>query len=293
MNQPYIIFSDISADIPPSFMKENDIRFVPMHYCVGEQDRVCSQAEDEDFLKQFYEKQRNGELTRTSQISPQTYIDVFRPILQKGQSILYLSLSSGISGTYNSSCMVSEELKEEGCPGELVCVDSLAATVGMGILLEAAVKNRENGMSLKENAKWLEENRLRVCHWFMVEDLMYLKRGGRVSAATALVGTALNIKPILKIENDGTLRNFTKARGSKSALNKLLELYKTSTEGGTGERIYVVHADNEENANYLEQELKKINPSCNISKVFLNPIIGSHTGPGLSAIVHFGKRENV
>ncbi len=291
MEQPYVIFADISADIPAAFAKENDIRFISMNYSIGDEDRVCAGIEDESILKKFYEGQRHGDLTRTSQISPQIYMDIFGPVLAEGKSILYLSLSSGLSSTYNSSCIAAKELNEDHKDAEVVCVDSLSATGGMGILLEAAVQNRKDGMSLKENCKWLEENRLRVCHWFMVEDLMYLKRGGRVSSATAVVGTALNIKPILKIEDDGTLQNFAKARGTKNALRKLLEYYVASSEKEAGEKIYIIHADNEENADYLEQEVKKINPDCNITKMMLSPIIGAHTGPGMCAIVNFGKRN--
>lgn len=291
MEQAYVIFADISADIPASFAKEHDIRFIPMNYSIGEEDRLCVGIEEEAVLKRFYDGQRKGDLTRTSQISPQIYMDIFGPVLEKGQSILYLALSSGLSSTYNSSCLAAKELKERYPDTEVISVDSLAATGGMGILLEAAVWNRENGMSLQENGEWLVGNRKRVCHWFMVEDLMYLKRGGRVSAATAMVGTALNIRPLLKIENDGTLKNFAKARGTKNALKKLVEYYAGATDGGDGERVYILHADSGENADYLEEKVRKINPKCNISKMMLSPIIGAHTGPGMCAIVHFGARD--
>ncbi len=291
MQQSYVIYADVSADIAPSFVKENDICFIPMSYSLGEEDRVCAGLEAEDILKRFYDGQRHGDFTRTSQITPQLYTDIFRPVLESGRSILYLSLSSGLSSTYNSSCLAAKELNEDFSDVEVVSVDSLAATAGMGLLLEKAVENRKAGMSIKENAKWLEENRLRLCHWFMVEDLIYLKRGGRISAATAVVGTALNIRPILKIENDGTLQNFMKARGTKNALRKLVEYYASSVDAGAEDRVYIVHADSEENAANLEEEIKKINPSGKITKMMLGPIIGAHVGPGMCAIVHWGRRN--
>lgn len=291
MEQSYLIYTDVSTDISPDFAKENDIHFIPMNYSLREEDRLCSGIEEEDILKRFYDGQRHGDMTRTSQITPQIYEEIFRPVLEKGISVLYLCLSGGLSSTYNSSCLAAKELNEKFSDAEVVSVDTLAATAGMGLLLEKAVENRRAGMSIRENAKWLEENRLRVCHWFMVEDLMYLKRGGRVSGATAALGTALNIRPILKIENDGTLQNFTKARGTKNALRKLVEYYASGREGGEKERIYIVHADSEENAAHLEEEIRKINPTANITKMMLCPIIGAHVGPGMCAIVHWGKRN--
>ena len=290
MEQSYMIFSDISADIPADYAKENGIRFISMQYSLGEENRVCEGIEEDEVLKRFYDGQRNGDLTRTSQISPQIYMDVFTPVLEEGKDILYLSLSSGLSSTYQSSCLAAGELKEQFPEREIVCVDSLAATGGMGLLLEAAVQNRKEGMSPAENGKWLEENRLKVCHWFMVEDLMYLKRGGRVSAATAVVGSALNIKPVLKIEEDGTLKNFAKARGTKRALNSLVEYYEAASDKKAGERVYIMHADSLENAEYLEEKVKQINPQCSVTKMMLSPIIGAHTGPGMCAVVHFGRR---
>ena len=286
MEQSYVIFSDISADIPAGYAKENDIRFISMRYSLGDEDRVCEEIETEEVLKRFYNGQRNGDLTRTSQISPQVYMDVFTPVLREGKDILYLALSSGLSSTYQSSCLAAGQLKEQFPEREIVCVDSLAATGGMGLLLEAAVQNRKEGMAPAENGKWLEDNRLKVCHWFMVEDLMYLKRGGRVSAATAVVGSALNIRPVLKIEEDGTLKNFAKARGT----NSLVDYYEAAGDKKPGERIYILHADSQENAEYLEEKVKQINPQCSVTKMMLSPIIGAHTGPGMCAVVHFGRR---
>ncbi len=290
MEQPYVIFSDISADIPAAYAQENDIRFISMRYTLGEEDRVCAGIEEEEVLKRFYDGQRGGDLTRTSQISPQIYMDIFGPVLKEGTDILYLSLSSGLSSTYQSSCLAADQLGEKFPDREIVCVDSLAATGGMGLLLEAAVQNRREGMTISENGRWLEENRLRVCHWFMVEDLMYLKRGGRVSAATAMVGSALNIRPVLKIEEDGTLKNFSKARGTKRALHSLVEYYASASDKEPGERVYILHADSPENADYLVGKVKEINPQCSITKMMLSPIIGAHTGPGMCAVVHFGRR---
>ena len=282
----YIIYSDISADIPAAYAVEKDIRFIPMSYTLGSEDRVCSSIEPDEILKKFYDGQRNGDLTHTTQISPFMYVEIFEPLLKEGKSVLYISLSSGLSNTYNSSLIAADELNEKYPEARLVCVDSLAATGGMGALLEMAVKNRESGMSIEENAKYLEQNRLRIYHWFMVEDLMYLKRGGRIPATTAIVGSALNIKPLLKVERDGTLSTFAKKRGAKAAMNELLELYKTHSVGGDKERIIIIHADDPAKAEYLKAGVLAVNPKADISTVMLSPIIGAHVGPGMCAIVH-------
>lgn len=274
----------------PEFVQEQEIYVIPMNYTLDSQDMVCLGMEPEETLKWYYEGERQGMMTSTSQITPQMYLDFFRKFALKGESLLYLSLSGGLSGTYDSSRLAANELMEEFPDVEICCVDSRAATGAMQLLMECAAKNREDGMSVKENAKWLEENRLRVCHWFMVEDLMFLKRGGRISGAAAVVGTALNIRPILRIENDGTLVNFIKKRGNKAALNHLVELYDNASEKPEGERVCIIHADNEEAADYLEAEVKRLNPACITNRVMLSPIIGCHTGPGMAAITHFGKR---
>lgn len=290
MSFPYLIFTDPSADFAPELAAEQEIAFVPMGYSIGGENREIAGLEEESVLKRFYDGQRQGDLTQTSQISPQVYIDLFKPLLLAGQSVLYLSLSSGLSGTYQSACMAAEELNQLHPQAKLICVDTLAATAGMGLLVEAAADNRAAGMSIEENAAWLEENRLRVCHWFVVEDLMYLKRGGRVSSATAVVGTALNIKPLLTIEPDGTLSTIGKVRGTKAALKQLVSYHNQTADGGQGERIIVIHADNPSGADFLEAELKKQNPDCRLTRVNLSPIIGAHTGPGMCAFVHFGQR---
>ena len=168
MSFPYRIFTDPSADLTAQTIAEQETGFVPMHYSIGGETRDIAGLEQPEVLKRFYDGQRGGDLTQTSQISPQVYIDLFRPLLLEGQSVLYLSLSSGLSGTYQSACMAAEELNQLHPSARLACVDSLSATAGMGLLLEAAADNRAAGMSLEENAAWLEENRLKVCHWFVV-----------------------------------------------------------------------------------------------------------------------------
>lgn len=291
MTSNYHIITDASADMRADFAAAEDIRVIPMNYSIGGEERICAGVDPQEAVRQFYDGQRRGNETMTTQISPQVYVDAFRPYVEKGEPVLYLSLSGGLSNTYQSSLMGTQELKEEFPQAEIFCVDTRSATIGIGLLLEAAAKNRSDGMNIADNAAWLEGNRLRVHHWFMVDDLMFLKRGGRISPTTAIVGSALNIKPILRIEADGTLTNFAKKRGDKAAMNQLVEYYKDTSTGGAGERVSIVHADNPSAAAYLEAEVRKINPESDVSTTLLTPIIGCHVGPGMCAIAHIGRPD--
>lgn len=286
----YKIVTDASADLTPQLVKEGGVCAIPMNYDLGDEQFVCDGATSQETLKNYYNAMREGKMTRTSQISPQQYVDFFRPFCERGENLLYLSLSSGLSSTYNSSLIAAGELAEEFPNVTICCVDTLAATAGMTLLLEKAVENREAGMSIEENAVWLEENRLNVCHWFMVDDLMYLKRNGRISPAVAFVGAALGMKPLIRIEEDGSLTNFEKKRGRQAALDRLVEHYKESSEKPTGEHVFIPHTDAEDAANYCEKMVKKLNPSAVVTKVLMGPVIGCHVGPGFCAIAHFGKR---
>lgn len=286
----YLIYTDASADIDPRIIERYDIRFVAMNYTVGEEERLCANLESPDFMKKFYDAQREGRETHTSQVTPHTYMETFAPLLKEGKSVLYLSLSSGLTKTFDSVCLAASELAEEYKEAKVVAVDTLCATGGMGLLLEAAAENRAAGLSIDENADWLNAHRLNVAHWFMVDDLMYLKRGGRIPATTAVLGTALNIKPILKIDDEGKLVTLEKKRGYKLAIKELANKY-TATRDESKNRVYIVHGDCPDRADELEQLLKEINPQADITKMMLCPIIGAHTGPGMLAAIFFGNRS--
>ncbi len=290
MARPYVIYTDASADVDKKFFQEKGVHMVPMGYTIGEEERICQDLESEETLKQFYDIQRDGMVTRTSQIVPQKYIEIFEPVLKEGKDVLYLPLSSGLTKTVDSANLAKQELAEMVPDGVFLPVDTLAATAGMGLLVEKAVENMEKGMTLEENAKWLEENRQRTCHWFMVEDLMYLKRGGRIPATTAVLGTALNIKPILKVDDEGKLITIDKKRGEKMAVKNLLDRYMESRDSQMGDRVYIVHGDCPGRADLLEKKILEVNPAAKITKMYLSPIIGAHTGPGMIALIHFGKR---
>lgn len=285
----YEIFSDVSLDIDKTFMEQNEIRFVPMEYMLGEDTFHCERPESDEMMHDYYDKLRQAIPTRTSQIAPFHYVSVFEPYVKAKKPLLYLSLSSGLSNTCESAQMAVEILKESYDEVNVEVVDSLGATGGMGLLTEAACRNREAGMSLGENAAWLRENANRVNYWFKVEDLMYLKRGGRISAATAVIGTALNIKPILTIKGDGKLDTIAKKRGDSLALKYMIELFAKSFDRSFGDTVYICCADCKDNAEKLKQMVLECQPGLTVKITMLSPIIGAHTGPDMLSLIHFGK----
>ena len=284
----YLIVMDASADIDSKVFLEEGIRFIPMQYSLNEEMRESKGIESEELLKSFYDSQRSGELTKTTQITPYQYINFFSKLLNEGYSILYLSLSSGLSSTYQSAMLAASELNDEHKDEKVYVVDSLGATGGIGVLLELACKYRKEGKSIEENCALLNNAKLKLHHFFMVQDLMYLKRGGRVSGATAVVGTVLGIRPILKIDENGKLVNFAKRRGNKLALEELAKLFNENYELNDSP-IYIVDGDAKELGDFLASEIKKLIPEAVVKRNMLSPIIGAHTGPGLVAVCFIGK----
>ena len=288
----YLIYADVSIDIDPAFAEAHDIHFIPMSYSLGEEDRLCQGMESEELLKKFYQGQRDGDVTHTSQITPQKYMDAFAPALAEGKDVLYICLSSGLTKTYDSALLAKRELEEEYPDAKVFPVDSLGATGGMGLLTEFAAEYKESGMTIVENVKALEAIRLDICHLFMVEDLMYLKRGGRVSAATAVVGTMLNVKPILIIDDQGKLPTIDKKRGVKPALKDMIRRV-TKCRNPEYHRYYIMHADAPERADFLVNQVKALDPEAVIKVRPLCPVIGAHTGPGMAAVVWIGDRNRI
>lgn len=285
----YIICMDASGDIIKEKADENGIEFVPMEYSLGEAMRTSQGCESEELLKKFYDGQRNGDMTKTSQISPFMYEEYFKQFLKNGKSILYFCLSSGLSSTYQSSILAAENLKEEYPDAEVLPVDTLAATGGIGLLVEKAIENKKNGMDIHENLESVQALVPYLRHFFMVQDLMYLKRGGRVSAATAIVGSALNIKPILKIDENGKLTTIDKKRGNKAAMSALFTYFKENYNPKLGNTIYICDGDTPDLAKSLAAKVQEAVPGIIVQRMMLSPIIGAHTGPGMLSMILFGK----
>jgi len=287
-NMEYLIFTDASADYNAEMAKENGLVCIPMGYSLGDDMRTSEGNVDAETIKAFYDGQRGGDLTQTTQISPFMYVDFLTPYFEKGYSVLYLSLSSGLSSTFQSANVAKEELKEKFPNQDFYPVDSLAATGGMGVLLERAVRNKKNGMSLEDNYKDISDAAHRIKHVFMVQDLMYLKRGGRVSAATAVVGTALNVKPILIIDENGKLVTIAKKRGEKAGMAALIEYFEENN-ADLNEHIYLTDGDAKDFSNSIKEKLLEAHPEALVNQESLSPIIGAHTGPNMISICFLSK----
>ncbi len=285
----YVILTDAACDLDASLMGQQGLGFIPMAYSLGQEMRESRQPEDPGTLKAFYDGQRNGDLTRTSQISPQAYEDAMIPWLEQGCSILYLALSGGLSSTCMTAEAVGKKLEKRYPALSVAVVDTRSATGGMGILTERALRNRDRGMDLAQNTLDLEKAIARIRHWFLVQDLVYLQRGGRIGSATAAVGTILQIRPILRIEEDGTLKTIGKAHGTHKAVKELLELYEENRAEQQEDPVYVIDADAPEVGQRLESALREAHPALIVRRCTLSPIIGAHTGPGMAAVIHIGR----
>ncbi|MDO4322143.1 MAG: DegV family protein [Lachnospiraceae bacterium] len=284
----YSILADVSMDIDREFMKNNEIDFVPMTYMLGEESHRCEEPESDEMMHEYYDKLRNKVATRTSQITPFHYVEVFKTYVEAHRPLIYLALSSGLSTTYESALMAVTMLKEDYDDVRIEVVDSLGATGGMGLLAESACENRKRGMNIKENADWLREYAGKVNYWFKVEDLMYLMRGGRVSAATAVVGTALGIKPILTIRPDGKLDTVAKKRGNRQAMHYIVEQIERNFDPSVSNSVYICCADCKKDAEQLKEEVLRKYPKLNIHITMLSPIIGAHTGPDMLSLIYYG-----
>ena len=287
----YMIFADVSIDIDMAFADKYDLKYISMEYILDDNSFNCSRPENDEMMHQYYEKLRLKASTHTSQIVPNNYVEAFEGYIKEGKGILYISLSSGLSNTYESALLAAKMLKDDYPECEIEVVDSLGATGGMGILAESACLNREKGMSLSDNAKWLREHANNINFWFKVEDLMYLCRGGRVSATTAVVGTALKIKPILTIDSTGKLQTIDKKRGDKQAMLSLIERFDASYDPDMGNTVYVSCADCKDVAESLKSKLLEKYPDLDIKITMLSPIIGAHTGPDMLSLIYYGSKR--
>ena len=240
---------------------------------------------------ELYNHQRNGKMPRPSAVNPDGWAAAIRPALEDGRDVLVIAFSSALSATCQNAVIAAGELREEFPRRKIIVIDSLCAAVGLGLLVHTAAGLRDRGMTLEEVAAWVEDHKLNVCHWVTVEDLMHLKRGGRVSAATAVVGTMLNIKPIIRVDNEGKLENCAKCRGRKAALNHLLDRMAESFDPELCDTVFVGHGDCAADAEYLA---KSVQERFGVKKVYINyigAVVGAHTGPGVATVFFFGKNR--
>lgn len=284
----YQIITDSCCDLPVQKINELDIRVIPLNLLFRNESRLDAVTED---IKEVYDGLRAGESASTSAVNPEGWVSIIEPVLKEGKDALVLTFSSGLSTTYQSAVIAANELAEHYPDRKINVVDTLCASLGQGLLVMYACKNRDAGMDLDQLTQWVEENKGNLCQWFTVDDLMYLKRGGRVSAATALVGTMLKIKPVLHVDEEGHLINVSKVRGRKASIEALADKVGQLGLEGRNDLINICHGDCIDDAKYLEQLLKEKYGTKEVFIGYTGAVIGSHSGPGTLAVFFLGSKR--
>lgn len=285
----YQIITDSACDLPQQMLQEINVITVPLVVNFRGEARNDSVADEQ--VKELYDAMRGGEVATTSAVNPDGWAKVIAPTLASGKDVLVLAFSSGLSTTYQSAVIAANELAEAYPDRKIIVVDTCAAALGQGLLVWHTCKKRDEGLTLEELAAWVEDAKNHTAHWFTVDDLAYLKRGGRVSAATAVLGTVLNIKPVLHVDNPGHLISMVKVRGRKAAINALAS--KMGELGGDWDNstVFICHADCIDDAQKLAAMVKE---QYGVKEAFignLGAVIGSHAGPGTLALFFMGKEK--
>lgn len=284
----YVITTDSTVDLPGDYMKEHGVPVISLSYILeGET------YSDMDGLpyKEFFDKMRAGSMPTTSQITPAQAREMMEPLIKEGKDVLHIGFSSGLSGSYNSAALAVAELAEEYPEAKVVAIDSLCACLGQGLLLRKAVALKESGKDFDEVVKWVEDNKLHICHTVTVDDLNHLHRGGRVSKATAVLGTMVKIKPIIFMSNEGKLEVIGKERGRKKSLHKIVDIMMEKVEGWDNDEILITHGDSLEDAQYVAELVKERMGNVKILINAIGTVIGSHTGPGVIALFYMGNKR--
>ncbi|MBO5231863.1 MAG: DegV family protein [Clostridia bacterium] len=284
----YTIVTDSSCNLTSKMIEDYGLEIISLKYFAGEQAfESYTKGGDPDF-KAFYNMARKKEPLSTTLASPELCETTFDRILAAGSDLIYIGFSSGLSGTYQVAHNVLEELKEKYPERKIYDVDSLAASLGQGLLVHYAVNKKNEGATIEELYDWLMEHRLNLCHWFTVDDLFYLKRGGRVSGAAAVMGTVLSIKPVMHVDDNGKLIPKAKVIGRKRAIEALVDKMKETAINPSEQTIFISHGDCIEDAEYLSSLVKE---TFGVKEVFIHyvePVIGCHSGPGTLALFFMG-----
>ncbi len=283
----YVLVGDSTEDLNSDVLKTLDVRIIPFSYSVNDEIFPFYMDERDGDIKDFYDKLRKGAMPVTSQINPESYKKFFEEIVKEGKDILYLCFTSGLSGSYQSAVIGADMVMEKYPEARIEIVDSLVASVGGGILLYQVDKKKKEGLGIDKLKTWIEENRNNTSHWFMVEDLFHLKRGGRVTTVEAMIGSALKIKPILSVDEEGKLVVKSKARGTGKALDYLISRVEEEVSDFGIMHFNIGNADAPEKAEKLMEML--IERGAKPENIFISsigPIIGTHVGPGMAAVAY-------
>lgn len=287
----YVIMTDSCCDLTDQMARELELEVLPLTMHMDGQDYPNDLAGTAISNQEFYKRIRAGKIATTSAVNVGQFQDAMRRVLESGRDIVCVCFSSALSTTYQSAVIAAEDLRAEFPEAEIHVVDSLSASLGQGLLLYLAVEQKRKGLTAAELAKWVEDNRLTVCHWFTVDDLNFLKRGGRVSATTALLGTMLSIKPIMHTSDEGKLVPVSKARGRKAAIAALLDKIEALSIHPEKQTMFICHADCEEDAKAVAQTIQDRFGTPTVHINYIGPVIGSHTGPNTMGIFFVGTQR--
>lgn len=292
MNSKFHIFTDSCCNLPYNMIKSFGLKVLPLTFNIeGKQYHSFLEGQEVD-LKQFYYMMRNGKEVTTSLPNLHDAKVAFEKVLVAGKDVLYLGFSSGLSGTYESMNLILEDLKQAYPDRKIYAVDTLAAALGEGMLVYYAATMADNGASIDEVWEWVENNKLRAAHWFTVDDLMFLFRGGRVTRTAALAGTLLNIKPVMHVDDEGHLIPLAKVRSRKKSLAALVDHMKqTVTQPTEDQVIFINHADCIEDAEFVEKLVRENFQVKDVVINILDPVIGAHSGPGTVALFYMGSER--
>ena len=284
----FVILTDSSADLGADLVEQMDVEVLPLSFTV--QGKTYHNYPDNREMDpgEFYALLRQGEVATTSAVNVAQYTEFLEPLLQQGKDVLILAFSSGLSATFNSSSVAVTELREKYPERKLYTVDTLCASLGQGLLVYLAAKEREKGKSIDEVRDWVVSHKLNICHQFTVDDLHFLKRGGRISSTTAVLGSMLQIKPVLHVDNEGHLINISKARGRQASLKALVDKMEQTAIDPKDQIVFISHGDCIQDAELVAQMVKD---RFGVQQVYINyvgPVIGAHSGPGTLALFYVG-----
>ena len=280
----YQIITDSCSDLTEAQLKSLQVSCANLTVMYNGENHTS--FSDPAAVKAFYDEIRGGVMATTAAANPDDWAQMMKPALEAGEDVLVITFSGGMSTTYQSAVIASKDLQEEYPQRKIIVIDSLAAALGQGLLVYHACHKRDEGMGIEELAAWVEENKFHVAHWVTVDDLSHLKRGGRISATSAIVGSMLNIKPIIHVDNDGHLINTAKVRGRKAAMEYLVKKFtETCTDFDT---VFIGHGDCPEDAAALEAMLREAHPIKEVVTGYVGPVIGAHTGPGVLVVFFMG-----
>ena len=286
----YVITTDNNSDLPDAYMQEHGVGCSYLSYAM---DGVNYTHDNFLPVEEFYARMRQGSMPTTAQVNPENAKNLMEPYLKEGADILHIAFSSGLSGSYNSCKIAAEELAEEYPQRKIIVIDSLAASLGQGLLVHLAVQKKEAGEEMEQVARWVEENKNKIVHAFTVDDLNHLYRGGRVSKTTAVLGGMLNIKPVLKVDDEGKLVPVGKVRGREKSLAALVDAMdeKIGKYKDSCDTVFMSHGDCIDDVNYVLEKIKARYPVKTILVNHVGATIGAHSGPGTVALFFLGEHR--